>query len=49
MIVPPCKDCKHRKLGCHSRCKAYKDFKRLKEKEKENRRKEFQKDGKNFI
>lgn len=22
----PCKDCKHRVLGCHSTCSAYKDF-----------------------
>ena len=23
----PCKDCKVRKIGCHSTCKGYKDFK----------------------
>lgn len=24
---PPCKDCKDRTVGCHSKCKPYLDFK----------------------
>ena len=24
---PPCKDCKDRKMGCHSKCKSYIEYK----------------------
>lgn len=26
MIINPCKDCPRRYLGCHSKCKDYKEF-----------------------
>ena len=26
-IVAPCKDCPDRKLGCHSKCEKYKEYK----------------------
>jgi len=26
-IVAPCKDCKERSIGCHSKCEKYKEFK----------------------
>lgn len=27
MILPPCKDCENRGIGCHSRCAAYIKYK----------------------
>lgn len=33
-ITPPCKDCENRKMGCHSTCKDYKEYKTLIETEK---------------
>ena len=27
MILPPCKDCENREIGCHSRCVAYIKYK----------------------
>ena len=27
MILPPCKDCENREIGCHSRCDAYIKYK----------------------
>lgn len=38
MIVAPCKDCKDRVLGCHSKCEKYIAFKMDSEKEKQERR-----------
>lgn len=26
MVIVPCKDCKDRKVGCHSECDRYKQF-----------------------
>lgn len=26
-MIPPCKDCTKREVGCHSKCKAYHDWK----------------------
>lgn len=26
-MMPPCKDCPKRKLGCHDRCEEYRQFK----------------------
>lgn len=34
----PCKDCKKRKLGCHSVCKDYKEFRKLKDIENQEAR-----------
>ena len=31
MIYAPCKDCKDRFLGCHSKCDKYKDYKKRSE------------------
>ena len=31
MIYAPCKDCKDRFLGCHSKCDKYKDYKKKSE------------------
>ena len=31
MIYAPCKDCKNRFLGCHSKCDKYKDYKKRSE------------------
>lgn len=49
MINPPCLDCPERKLGCHSSCKKYKAYRKKKDKEKENRRKEAYKYGRNYL
>lgn len=38
MIVAPCKDCKDRVLGCHSKCEKYIAFKKEMAKEKEDKR-----------
>jgi hypothetical protein len=37
-----CKDCPDREVGCHSKCKRYKDFKKECEKRSEARRKDQQ-------
>ena len=37
-----CKDCPNREVGCHSKCKRYKDFKAECEKKSEARRKDQQ-------
>lgn len=29
--IAPCKDCKDRKLGCHSTCQKYNDFRQAKD------------------
>lgn len=34
MILPPCKNCEQRALGCHDKCKKYKAYKLKLEKEK---------------
>ena len=39
MRVSPCKGCKERKEGCHSRCDHYKDWKDDLEQEKANKNK----------
>lgn len=35
--TPPCKDCKNRRINCHSSCKMYMDFVKAVEKEREDR------------
>lgn len=37
--VAPCKDCLHRKLGCHGRCEAYQTYKAEMEESQRNRQK----------
>lgn len=32
-----CRDCKRRHIGCHANCKEYKEYKKMIEREKENR------------
>ena len=39
-MLAPCKDCKERKVGCHSTCEAYKEFQRQNDDTKANRSKE---------
>lgn len=39
-MMPPCKDCKKRKLGCHQNCKDYIQFKETNEKVKQKIRSE---------
>ena len=34
MVTAPCKDCADRKMGCHSICEKYKEFKKISEEEK---------------
>ena len=36
-VSNPCKDCKDRKLGCHSKCDKYSEFKNKIEEIKEER------------
>ena len=38
-MTPPCKDCTKRKLGCHSACPEYADYKRELEHIKKEREK----------
>lgn len=38
MSKAPCKDCKKRELGCHSKCEKYLAFKKEMAKEKEDKR-----------
>ena len=38
----PCEDCKNREERCHSRCEAYKQFKKEHEKIKEKERREYE-------
>lgn len=40
MVKPPCKDCKDRKVGCHSVCEKYINFQKEHEKEMKEIRKE---------
>lgn len=44
-MLAPCKDCKERKVGCHSTCEAYKEFQRQNDVTKANRRKESDANG----
>lgn len=39
MAQAPCKDCKERELGCHSKCEKYLAFKLERDKEQEQIRK----------
>ena len=25
-LIPPCKDCSNRKIGCHGKCNLYKEY-----------------------
>ena len=38
-MVPPCKDCPNRVIGCHTWCKPYQDFKKAKDAENAEKRK----------
>jgi hypothetical protein len=38
-IIPPCKDCADRHTACHDRCDKFKEYKEMREKENEARRK----------
>lgn len=38
-MMPPCKGCQNRVIGCHTWCKPYQDFKRLKDAENAEKRK----------
>lgn len=38
---PPCKDCKNRELGCHSKCEQYVNWRKLHIEEKQRLREEF--------
>lgn len=40
MIICPCKDCKDRQVGCHSKCLAYLDYKEELEARKKTEREE---------
>ncbi len=37
MLSAPCKDCKARFFGCHSKCESYISFRKEKDKENEKR------------
>lgn len=49
MIDVPCLNCQDRKLGCHSKCKEYKNFRKLKDKENDRRKREAYKHGRNYL
>lgn len=38
-LIPPCKDCTDRHAACHDRCEKFKEYKAIREKENEARRK----------
>lgn len=48
MIKVPCLNCNCREISCHSYCKKYKEYKKLKAKEQENRNKERARYGYDF-
>ena len=37
-VVPPCKDCADRHVGCHGKCEKYAEFNRVCEKTRDERR-----------
>jgi hypothetical protein len=39
-VIPECKHCEYREVGCHSKCKYYKDYKKKLEEEHKERDKE---------
>lgn len=38
-IVAPCKNCEEKYIACHDHCKKFKEYKAMREKENEERRK----------
>lgn len=42
MIVPPCKDCSKREVGCHCKCEQFKSYKEKKEAENKRKREYLQ-------
>lgn len=38
-LIPPCKDCTDRHTACHGHCERFKEYKEIREKENEARRK----------
>lgn len=48
MIKVPCEKCDYREVGCHSRCKRYKNFRKLKDKENDTRKREAYKYDEHF-
>lgn len=41
MLVAPCKDCRDRELGCHSKCIKYMEFKKQQDALNKQRREEY--------